>query len=200
MDEEEEEEEEEEGGEEEEDDDDDEDNGWITNKYGSTDREKGQSEEDLKMPHGKRKKGHAESPMVEVMVEGRATEGAEGGSTNPAKREDAHKAVETSRQEEGTHWAWTAKRKEIFRNEMARFGVHNEQIQMVLESPNLNFDEVADVRGTLSNLAPQHHLGESATPDQPGKVEKDDGVSKSNDRSWRTFKGCVDSVPTLCYH
>ena len=115
MDEEEEEEEEEEGGEEEEDDDDDEDNGWITNKYGSTDRKRGQSEEDLKIP-------------------------------------------------------------------------------------NLNFDEVADVRGTLSNFAPQHHLGESATPDQPGEVEKDDGVSKSNDRSWRMFKGCVDSVPTLCYH
>ena len=32
---------------------------------GSTDRKKGQSEEDPRMPHGKREKEHAESPMVE---------------------------------------------------------------------------------------------------------------------------------------
>ena len=167
----------------------------------STDRKKGQSEEDPRMPREKRRKGRAESPMVEVMVEGGATKGAEGGSINLAKREDAHKAVETSRQEQEALRAWTAERKEIFRNEMARFGVHDEQIKMVLDSPNLNFDEAADVRGMLSNLAPQQHLGESATSDQPGKSEKkDEGVSKSNNKCWRTLQGYVDSVPTLCYH
>ena len=69
--------------------------------------------------------------MLEVMVEGRATKGAEGGSTKPMKR------------------------------------------------------------GTPSNLAPQLHLGESATPDPPGEAEKDVGVSKSNGRSWCMLQGCV---------
>ena len=102
--------------------DDDGNGGWIIKRNSSTDRKEGQSEEDLKMPNREPEKDHTESPMVEVMVGGRATKGAKGESTNPAKREDALKA------------------------------------------------------------------------------EKDDDVSKKNDRSWRTFKGCVDSVPTLCYH
>ena len=94
------------------------------------------------------------SPMTGTRVEDKATKGAEDGSTNrsnPTRREDA---VETSRQEQEKLGAWTAESKEIYRNKMTRLGVHEDQIQKVLESPDLNFNGVTDVRGTPSNLTP----------------------------------------------
>ena len=141
------------------------------------------------------------SPMTGTRVEDRATEGAEDGSTNrstnPTRREHA---VETSRQGQEKLGASTVERKEISRNEMTRFGVHEDQIQKILEGPNINFNGVTDVRGTQSYLPPQQHLGESATPGPAGEAERDVGVSKSNGSSWCTLQGCVDPVPKPCYH
>ena len=153
----------------------------------STDRKTEKSEEDSRIPQA-RQRGHDKSPMIEVMVEDKAAKGAEDGSTNPNRREDAHKAVETSRQEQEDFRAWTAE-KQILRNEMTRFGVHEEQIQNILETPNLNL-----------NLLFQQHLGERVPPNPPRDAEKDVGVSKRMIRSWCTLQGCVDFVPTPCYH
>ena len=140
-------------------------------------------------------------PTTGTRVEDRAPKGAEDGSTNrstnPTRREDA---VETSRQGQEKLGSSTVERKEIFRNEMTRFGVHQDQIQKILESPNINFNGVTDVRGTPSHLPPQQHLGESATPGPAGEAERDVSVSKSNGRSWCTLQGCVDPLPTPCYH
>lgn len=107
-----------------------------------------------------------------------------------AEREVERRAVEQYKQEQERLRTLTAEKKDTFRSELSKVGLHDDQIQVVLDSPNLDFSGASELTNT-SNIRPILMPG----PTPSGSVisedftsfEKDGNVSTTPRGSRRTL-------------